>query len=37
MKKKSGNKIPLKKLSDNAKDAGSRIGKRIGKELKSIG
>ncbi len=38
MKKKKGSrkKIPVKKLSDDAMNAGGRIGKRIGKDLKSI-
>jgi len=35
-KKGSGKKIPVKKLSDDAMNAGGRIGKRIGKDLKSI-
>lgn len=35
MKKKgSKKKIPLKKLSNDAMDAGERMGKRIAKDLK---
>ena len=29
-----GKKIPVKELSDNARDAGERMGKRIGENLK---
>lgn len=35
-KKGSGKKIPIKKLSDDAMNAGGRIGNHIGKDLKSI-
>lgn len=35
MKKKgSGKNIPVKKLSDDAMDAGARMGKRLSKSLK---
>lgn len=33
-KNKSGKKFPIKKLSDDAMDAGERMGKRIAKDLK---
>lgn len=33
-KKAAGKKIPVKKLTDDAGKAGSRIGKRIAKTLK---